>query len=148
MKTREERIEFHMNYCQHYGRAEKGGGMECKAGMDLKTLQRIQTEPNGLKWGPCIGGHELEDPIAHCPHWQRRTRESAEAFADSVERSMTQMAASFKVISEWRQKPPRGKAEIIDCPVCEGGRLHLTQASRNGHVSAMCSTKGCLNFME
>lgn len=146
MKPREEIIAFEMNYCQHYRRGE-GVNMVCKAGMDLKTIKHVKTGDRQINWGPCIEGHTLPDPKAHCPHWVRRTREMGEARADIVEKSEREIELAMPVVFEWRKKPPFGKVEIIECPVCKG-RLHLSQFSYNGHVHVRCETKDCLSWME
>lgn len=146
MKTREERIAWEMNYCQHYGRG-KGADMICKAGMDRDKVQVVPVGPKQIKLGPCIEGHTLADPKSHCPKWIRRTREMGEARADSIERSIAIMEKGIPTIDAWRRKLPIGKSETIVCPVC-AGRLHLSQAASNGHIHARCSTKDCFNFME
>lgn len=146
MKTREETIAFDMNYCQHYWRGI-GADMVCTAGVDLKTLRRVPTGVRSIKWGPCIEGHTLENPQAHCPHWIRRTREQGEKRADAIERSLRQMTVVMPVVDEWRKKEPFGKAEVIECPECKG-RLHLSQSSHNGHVHGKCETEGCVSWME
>jgi hypothetical protein len=148
VKDREERIQFEMGYCQHYH--PQGAKIICTAGVDLDKLQRVPAPlPSGgtLKCGPCIGGHVLENPHAICPHWIRRTREMGEKRADGIERSLSKMALAGPVISAWRKKEPRGKAEVIECPVCKG-RLSLSQSAYNGHVHGRCSTPDCLNWME
>ena len=146
MKTREETIEFDMNYCQHYGRG-KGADMECRAGMDIRTAQTVPTGPKGYLRGPCIGGHTLANPHSHCPRWLRRTREQAEKRADEIEDSIWRMTVIGPAIEAWRAKPPIGKSEIIECPACKG-RLHLAQAAYNGHVHGRCETEGCVAWME
>lgn len=146
MKDREATIAFEMNYCQHYGRG-KGADMVCAAGMDLKTIKKVPTGAKQILWGPCIGGHELADPKAHCPHWIRRTRAQGEKRADQVEKSMRLMTVVMPAVDAWRDKLPLGKAEVIECPECNG-KLHLSQSSYNGHVRAKCETKDCVNFIE
>lgn len=146
MKSREERIRFEMNYCQHYGRGN-GADMVCKAGMDLKTMQRVATGSKGIKWGPCIEGHTLPNPFEFCPHWVRRTREQGEKRADALEATIRKMEVVMPIVDVWRKKLPRGKAEIIECPECKG-KLHLSQAAYNGHVHAKCETTGCVSWME
>lgn len=147
MKSREEHIQFEMNYCQHYkplpGMTRK---TNCDAGMDTSEIQKIPTN-NGTKWGPCIGGHLLEDATKHCPKWVRRTREMGEKRADGIERSLAMLTKVMPIIGEWRNKKPIGKQEVIECPVCKG-KLHLSQASYNGHIRACCETKDCVNFIE
>lgn len=145
-ERREKTIAFDMNYCQHYGRG-KGADMICSAGMDLKTIKKVATGTSQIKWGPCIEGHTLPDPKAHCPHWIRRTREHAEQRADSLQRTLDKMTLLDPVVSAWRVKLPKGKAEIIECPVCHG-RLHLSQSSYNGHVHGKCETADCVAWME
>ncbi len=146
MKEREEHIEFAMNYCQHY-HPRPGAEIGCGAGVDIRKMQRVPTGPKGIKWGPCIGGHTLENPLAVCRHWLRTTREQGEARADGIERSMKKLTIAGPFIGAWRKKEPYGKAEVVECPVCKG-RLHLSQAAYNGHVHARCETADCISFME
>lgn len=143
MKERSDRIEFHRNYCVNYQPREH----LCAAGMDCQKIPREAPEGEKVKWAPCIKGHLVADPLSLCPHWERKSLESAEAYADSVERSLNMLAKAMPVISEWRKKPPKGKTEIIECPVC-GGSLVLSQSSYNGHVHAACETENCVAFME
>lgn len=146
MKSRDERIAFEMQYCQHYTTKARAI-ISCAAGMDLDKLQRVPTGPKGYKWGPCIDGHDLANVHEHCPHWIRRTREQGEARADRIEEVLKRMALIGPVVAEWRNKQPIGKAEVIDCPACKG-RLHLSQAAYNGHVHGKCETQGCVSWME
>lgn len=139
MKDREETIAFDMNYCQHY-EPKLGIGNDanwCNAGCDRSKA-------------PCIGGHELPDPIAICPSWIRRTREMGEDRADRVEKAMQRFTLVMPVVKAWRtwsKKNRVGKAEVIECPACQG-KLHLSQAAYNGHVHGQCETKGCVSWME
>ena len=146
MKTREGMIEFEMGYCQHYGRG-KGADMICKAGVDLKTLQKVSTGHRGIKWGPCIEGHTLPNPHAHCPHWIRRTREQGEQRADGMLAAIRRMEVVMPVVAQWRSKEPANKQGVIECPECKG-RLHLSQSAYNGHVWGKCETAGCVSWME
>jgi hypothetical protein len=146
MKSREQRIAFEMNYCQHYGRG-KGADMVCSAGMDLKVTQQVAVGEKKIKWGPCIEGHTLANPLQYCPHWLRRTREQGEKRADAIEKSIRMMEVVMPTVEVWRNKPPIGKAEVIECPECKG-KLHLSQAAYNGHVFAKCETPGCVSWME
>lgn len=146
MKTRQERINFDQNYCEHYSPQPGRVGVCCNAGCDIKSVQKVEVEGK-MKWGPCIGGHTLENPLAHCPKWQRRSIERSEKRADAVEGAIKRMTISGPFISAWRKKEPIGKTEVVECPVCKG-RLHLSQSSYNGHVRACCETKNCINFIE
>ena len=53
----------------------------------------------------------------------------------------------FPAISEWRNKLPIGKADVVECPICKG-RLRLSQAECNGHIHGNCETDGCVSWME
>lgn len=149
MSNRQKHIDFDRNYCAHYSSQPGKIGVTCKAGMDIKAIQKEPVAPEGYKWGPCIGGHTLDDPCSFCPKWERRSLEHAEARADAIEASLERMRISSSAISAWRTKPKpeHERAEVIECPVCKG-RLHLRQSSYNGHVRACCETTGCINFIE
>ncbi len=146
MKSREERIAFDMNYCQHY-ETKRGCDISCSAGMDIATIQRVPEGPKGYNWGPCIGGHTLENPTEHCPRWIRRTREQGEARADAMQKAIERLTLVGPFVAAWRKKPPKGKSEIVECPACKG-RLHLSQSSYNGHVSGKCETDNCVSWVE
>lgn len=51
-----------------------------------------------------------------------------------------------------REKHPKGNIFIKDsmeCPVCKTGTLHYYISDHiNGHIHGLCSTKGCLHWME
>lgn len=115
--------------------------------MDIEKIQCVPTGERRIKWGPCIGGHRLEDPFAHCSKWLRRTREQGEKRADSIEKSIQMMTLVMPAVDTWRETPPKGKVGVIKCPVC-GGDLHLNQAACNGHIHARCSTPDCVAWME
>jgi hypothetical protein len=137
-EIREKHIEHHMNYCVHYeGRNIGSGKSVCAAGephCDVKGLNR-----------PGIQGHLL-DPHP-CAKWQRASLESAIEWHESVEASIKRMTVVGPVVAAWRNKPPRGKQEVIECPACSG-RLHLSQSAYNGHVHGRCETPGCVDWME
>src|SRR5512143_2655336 len=100
MRVREDTIAWEMSYCQHYDPQPGTIEINCKAGMDIKS---IRLPRNGDVFGqPCIRGHLLPDPLAVCPHWLRRTREMGEARADAIEQSMRRMRLVGPVVSEWR----------------------------------------------
>lgn len=147
MIDRQKVIEFERNYCQHYGRAENTAGMCCKKGHDLNKVQVVRTGNKSIQWGPCIEGHFLKDPTSYCPDWIRRTVEQGEARADEAEKAGLIFSKVLPFVNKWRSKSPKGKEEVVVCPVCQG-KLHLFQSSYNGHVHARCETKDCVSFME
>jgi len=142
-KEHQEHIDFHRNYCVHYQPREP----QCGAGVSDKERPRVPVGVKGIKWGPCIEGHLLGDPLAVCPHWERPSLEAAEKYADAVEKSMRNMLVVEPFIGRWRKRLPIGKDETVECPVCQG-KLHLSQAASNGHVRASCETEDCVRFME
>lgn len=146
MSTRDQHIEFHLNYCVHY--KPKLGSLKsdyCAIGRGASAMMQKAHEL-GLPDGPCIGGHAI-DATAVCAKWERRSLESAEKQADSIERLMRRMTVVMPVINDWRKKLPFGKEEVIECPECRG-RLHLVQSNYNAHVRARCETDNCVNFIE
>lgn len=142
MKDLEQTIKWTQQYCQHYdGRSFTSKDGCCHAGVNYE-----QAFNNRI---PCHQGNErtTAEQLAICPKWQQKTREQGIERFNQIQKSMERMRIAGPVILAWRNKPPRGKQEIIDCPVCEG-RLHLSQSSHNGHVHGRCETAGCLNWME
>lgn len=162
MRDREKTIEHVMQYCQHYdpGGITMIGGKEpsghCKAGV---VYFDQFPNPNPNKDEPqhyaifmrvcCTEGNKKtqEEQLARCPKWLRSTREQGEKRADEWDESMRRMRAAAPIIAEFRKKP-WGKQKIVDCPACGTGKLHLSQASSNGHVWGRCTTDKCLNWME
>jgi hypothetical protein len=170
MKDREKTIEWTMRYCQHYDPSGvmMVGGKEphgkCKAGVVyLDQFGRAPKddpgshiegigyyESAGIFQRMCCtdgGKRSEEQQLAMCPKWLRSTREMGEARADDLDSSMERFRLVMPVVAKWRKKPPRGKTEVIECPACKG-RLHLSQASSNGHVHGKCETSGCVSWME
>ncbi|MGH1441824.1 MAG: hypothetical protein ACRBBR_17050 [Cellvibrionaceae bacterium] len=144
MKDLEQSIEHHMRYCRHFRTPLQFN--TCQAGIEYKTV-RFQIAGKRVASAPCIDGHKLDSPGNRCPKWSRPTRAEAEQEARLSKESLDRMVMALKATSEWRKKPPIGKAETVKCPACNG-RLHLNQAASNGHVSGICETDGCLNWME
>lgn len=149
MTQREQSIEFHRQYCVHYGHDEKDRLKKvCSAGMDIVSIQCVQPPGERMKWAPCIEGHKLGDPCSYCPKWERPSMDSAEKYAEGMEECLRRMTVVDPVIGAWRNKrKPFAKAGVIECPVCQG-KLHLAQSGYNGHVRAKCETEGCVSFIE
>lgn len=141
MINREETIQKNMAYCQHYD-PPIGGVTSCKCGV-------VYDDQFPDKPIPCWQGRGKTDGEQRklCHRWLRNTREQGEARADRIEIVMKRLRIVGPVVAEWRNKSPKGKQEIIECPVCKG-RLHLSQAACNGHVHAKCETDDCVSFME
>jgi hypothetical protein len=140
---REKTIQNNLRYCQHYDPPIRGI-KSCKAGVVYDDQFPLEKKPT-----PCWTGYGKtdEEQRARCKKWLRRTQEQAEARADEIEAAMNRMRIVGPIVAEWRKKPPIGKYEKIECPVCNG-RLHLNQSSCNGHVHGKCETQGCVSWME
>ncbi len=147
-QDREDTIAFEMSYCQHYTpKTIFGWGGGKATGLCGAGVCYAEVGGDTYKNKPCIDGHKLPDPTAVCPKWDRRTREQGIERYDLAEASMNRMRLVMPVVAEWRKKPPRGKSGVIECPACKG-KLHLSQASSNGHVHGRCETQGCVSWME
>lgn len=149
-KQWDDTVAFDMNYCLYFNPRPGMGAadLDCALGIDRRALPPIKDKGEARFNMPCIEGHLLPGgACAICPKWERRTKESGEARALTVLRSMRRMTVVWPVIAAWRKKAPIGKQEVIECPVCKG-RLHLLQSSYNGHVHGRCETPDCLNWME
>jgi hypothetical protein len=156
---RERRIAQRLMYCQHYDAAGVTmiGGKEphghCKAGVNY--LQQFgAAEGDNPRAGIfmricCTDGNKRGEAAqrALCPQWLRTTREQGETHVDELERVLQRMEIVGPAVAAWRQKPPRGKQEVIECPACKG-RLHLSQSAYNGHVHGRCETPGCASWAE
>lgn len=147
-KSRQDHIDFDRNYCTHYApRPGLNRDDYCALGCDASKRMKEAREAGEPSMTPCIGGHTTPNVLKLCPKWERRSLEHAEKRADGIEKAMTRMTLVMPVVSEWRDKKPFGKSEVIECPACKG-RLHLSQSSYNGHVHGRCETQGCVSWME
>lgn len=150
-KSRQEHIDFDRNYCTHYapqpGMSKKD---YCALGCDASQRMKDARDAGEPNMTPCIGGHTTPNVLTLCPKWERRSLEHAEKRADSIEEMFRRMDVVGPVVAKWRTWTERNrvaKQEVIECPECKG-RLHLSQASYNGHVHGHCETKGCVSWME
>lgn len=151
MNSRQESITFHRNYCVHY-KPDPGkiGCDSCALKLDSQRRMREARAQNEPNMTPCIGGHKTPNVLTLCQSWERRSLESAEQYADNIERAMNRMTVVMPVIAKWRtwtDKNRVAKQEIIECPSCKG-RLYLSQSSYNGHVRGRCETENCVSWIE
>jgi hypothetical protein len=153
---REEFIVRQLRYCQHYDPAgiTMIGGKEphgyCKAGVVYREQFPSPDGDFGIFCRICcLAGNERSESEqrALCPRWLQRTREQAAERLDEMHAALNRMRLVGPAVAQWREKPPIGKAEVIECPACKG-RLHLAQASSNGHVHGRCETPDCVSWME
>lgn len=146
---RNDTIEFVRMYCVHYNPSRDIKSDYCSIGCNSK--QKINSfQMSGAKhWEPCIGGHNNSNVLMMCPKWERISMENAQKRADDFQAAMDRVDITTPVVDEWRTKPKPSKdrRDVIKCPACSG-KLHLSQSSYNGHVSAICDTNGCVSWRE
>lgn len=121
----------------------------CKAGVNYELL--VGGKSNG--WGlrlPCWTStmKNAQDVVkASCGLYQDPTDKQIADDDAETKAFLERMKVVLAVVKVWREKAPRGKQEVIECPSC-AGRLHLSQSSYNGHVHGHCQTEGCVRWME
>lgn len=122
----------------------------CAAGVNYAQL-RGDTRGPAINLLPCFIDKPGEPPKERvkCEHFRAPTPEEIAEHKAWFDARMNKMAVVFEVIMPWRAKH-KGKshAEVIDCPACKTGRLHLSIAASNGHVHGQCTTPDCVHWME
>ena len=81
-----------------------------------------------------------------CPARQFPTAEEVQAEKRDVAQRLLRMIRAREAI-EAATGGEYGKRGTTTCPNCQG-RLRYAVASSNGHVTAICSTAGCVSFIE
>lgn len=149
-RRRAERLQTctHFNGMGFYGQDDK----RCDAGVCYRELRSTKKDADGryVKRLPCLpplSEYAGTLPIAACEHFRAKTAEEVDAEEARLAARMALHAKVGPAVIAWRQKPPKGKREVIECPAC-GGRLHLAQSSYNGHVHGRCETADCVSWME
>jgi len=77
---------------------------------------------------------------------QGMTREEAEEEEERFQRMLANTAKAREAIIA-KEGKTRGVTDSIDCPIC-GGVLHYSISGYNGHIHAVCTTDGCVAWME
>lgn len=134
MKTAEERRAQRIATCRHFTGIQNPA---CKEAIAYSMVREL-TGKGPAKFA-CLG-----DLPGKCPKYQPHTAEEIDAQAAERDRRFSFFGPARKAILA--TKLPRGR---VDCPMCKGKEtLAFNVARSNGHVHAMCSTKGCLSWME
>jgi hypothetical protein len=140
-------------WCLHYrgfDRAKSELHTTCGAGVEYAQFKGAGFHDT-MKRKPCFlskKGEKRPDAMP-CPHLLLPTRDDIVAWNAFVDGRVKAISIVQTVIQPWRDAN-KGKSarEVIDCPVCKTGNLHLSIAALNGHVHAQCETKGCVSWME
>lgn len=68
---------------------------------------------------------------------------------DRMRNTVTARDAITAFLGKWKKRVSVSASGRINCPICGGeNTLHFRRASCNGHISAQCTTKGCVSWME
>lgn len=130
-------VEQRMNRCRHFTGIQND---TCKLGVAYADVKRQR--PNGGFNFPCLADQQLDT----CDKRVFETREEADAAEREFAAELEKVQQSRKAIIAWAVGR-RGIQGEIPCPV-DGGTLHFTIASVNGHIHAACSNDGCVRWME
>jgi len=99
---------------------------------------------------PMTSEYVLGSRIARsCPRYKEPTAEQVALYRKESARALKKAEVASKVVEEWRLKevPSVTRVECVECPVCKGA-LYLKQSAVTGGMSGICSTKGCVAWME
>lgn len=50
--------------------------------------------------------------------------------------------------NKWDRRNPKGATGKVPCEACGVGEIHLSMSAYNGHVHGVCTTEGCVKWME
>ncbi len=127
--------------CKHF----KGVQHEtCAAGV-LMRLVRDESGPagKGYRW-PCLTIAGQSPCVTVCAKKEPMTQAEVDAEYQAFEADAAKMLKARAAIVVSKKK-----AGPIDCPVCAMPQaLAFSQSSFNGHIHAVCSTPGCVKWME
>lgn len=137
------------DWCKHYNGF--GCSEVCKAGVNYVQLNGGTKDKMMLRL-PCLPGDGRGADGVKCDKFELRTPEEIAAeeqeFKARLERFGRCRAAIVAHLGgPWKKGTP-GASGVIDCPSCEGGKLHFSRAGYNGHIHAHCTTPGCASWME
>lgn len=139
--------------CRHFNGLQHGS---CDAGVCYGTLQA------GGFLLPCLPWtHKAGKPVAQCKSYEVRTPDELEREQRELERLFDGLTVARQaIIADLDNRHSRGDntvvqranyvagAGAIPCPACKAGTLKYSRAPYNGHIHAVCSTTGCVQWME
>lgn len=154
------------NWCKHFNGLQNS---KCGKGLDFSKLIKPLTELQ-KKWHrknypyllvedtamsnriPC----NLHNNHFSCVGFELPTKqeiiECEEKENDFVARLLERMAIvrpAIKADIALRNAEKRTIQGIIDCLVCNGGKVHYSYAGAyNGHITAQCTTTDCIQWIE
>lgn len=131
------------SWCCNYRSPNEG--TECSAGI---PFARWQTTPFNQQ--PCFLNKDgtSKPGAASCPKLRLPTAAEIAQHDVYVRRRGVMLFAALGAIEPWRAKQAgRGGNTKLECPVCKGV-LHVSMARNNGHLSAKCETKDCVEFIQ
>lgn len=126
---------------------------QCDAGVNYDSFAPAKRMRSELPCIKVLGGLPSWDGEKSCPLYLDPTPEQIKAFEFDLEKAIEGVAISRNAIIEhthydFKARPRRGGHGTIDCPVCGTGQMSYTISGYNGHMSARCTTKDCVNWIE
>jgi hypothetical protein len=133
-------------YCRHFhgllGPGKRPDHVPCDKGHDLR---KEFGGPEGRPFGklPCC-----TDPYAiKCGDFEGFTKEELAEEERQLQSRIQRMALAAKAINEVHQQT-KEYAGQMECPICKIGTLHWNVSPYNKHKRGVCTTDGCVGFME
>lgn len=125
------------NKCRHFNGTLNG---VCDKGIPYKIVADKDND-NDL---PCVSWHNA---TTDCPEKSYYTEEEIAEKRRLSEKQLENYKLARKAITD-HTGGKWGLVDEIDCPICKTGKLKFTVAAMNGHIHAICSTDGCMSWME
>ena len=124
----------------------------CALGIDIRQLVG-GPDTGWATRAPCrhiYGMRTTSDqPRVPCDHYRGVTQAEKDEVEAEMAKHLERLIIAQPVVDAFRLRHKRENAqETVVCPTGCGGRLTLSIAACNGHVSGRCSTPGCLAWME
>lgn len=151
-QLRDQHLEEMRKTCRHFNGLGNPididrDAKECKAGINYRALVGGEDKSWALHI-PCHGPEprsERNMPIAHCPFYEKKTREEVEWREREQQAHVAKMLLAVTAIVE-HASGRRPHEDWVDCPNCHG-RLHYRLSGKRG-IWAACATSDCVRFMQ
>lgn len=144
MEIREQFIKSALDSCRHFNGTQN---KKCQAGIEYQEWDKATNLAI-----PCIPKHINGRATWPCELFEIMSQADAEKEADERIVTMNRGIKARHAAKDDAKAKGLGKGHggggSVPCPSCEGGTLRYSVASYNGHMHGMCTTKGCVSWME
>lgn len=132
--------------CRHYngllGPGLKEDHKPCGRGLNPRQDYCHPGDGHGIRFA-CVGHKEAPT----CPEYDPFTPEEVAADKKEIDELVAKtLKARTAIMNAVGNRV--GVTGTVPCPCCQGGTLAYRVSGFNGHVWGMCSTKGCVKWME